>query len=193
MRVLCPKCGGEVGFSPELSGRVSECPHCKTVFRMPAVDIPEARVVMETDEPAKSLPYPPPPPMPPPLVTSVASDATAMSSLSTDAGDPPKARLYVAPPWMMGSGWVALIVGVVGAIASFFVNEGAKHPEIGLVSAILNPMFFVGVPLAIYWINRATDSGRFEVCPHCERRLFRHAKPTRSLTCPVCNKRYIPA
>ena len=59
-----------------------------------------------------------------------------------------------APEWMPTAGVVAVVIGVLGFIASGAVGGG---PTLGgaIAAGVLNPLFFIGVPLGLYWLYRA--------------------------------------
>ena len=58
--------------------------------------------------------------------------------------------------WMLPAGWAALILGVVAFIASY--NVGPRQGvDARLLQALMNPLFFVGVPLGLYWIKRSQN------------------------------------
>src|SRR5208282_5013167 len=62
-----------------------------------------------------------------------------------------------APPWMRPWGYVLTTLGGFAFVASA-VNEClASHdpPLVAIIfSGLLNPLFFVGVPLGVYWLRR---------------------------------------
>ncbi len=71
-----------------------------------------------------------------------------------------------APDWMRPAGYVCTIIGVLGFIASFGVAlQRAPSPDLlaATLSGILNPLFFVGLPLGIYWLRRCGDLARLMI------------------------------
>jgi hypothetical protein len=54
------------------------------------------------------------------------------------------------PEWMKPAGWVALIVGGLTLLATANLGGGTTHLEAAIFSGALNPLFFAGVPLALY-------------------------------------------
>jgi hypothetical protein len=53
--------------------------------------------------------------------------------------------------WMLPAGWVTFGLGIAGFIASYNVGGGGTVNG-GIVAGLLNPLFFVGVPLGLYWL-----------------------------------------
>lgn len=58
-----------------------------------------------------------------------------------------------APEWMRTAGATSVVVGILGFIASAAVGGGGTL-EGAILAGMLNPLFFVGVPLGFYWLNR---------------------------------------
>ncbi len=58
-----------------------------------------------------------------------------------------------APEWMKPAGIISVALGVLGFWASASVGGGGSS-EGAILAGLLNPLFFVGVPLGIYWLNR---------------------------------------
>lgn len=58
--------------------------------------------------------------------------------------------------WMFPAGCVSLVIGLLGFVASAGVAGGGT-PEGSLVAGLLNPLFFVGVPLGLFWIVRGAS------------------------------------
>ena len=56
--------------------------------------------------------------------------------------------------WQLPAGWVTFGLGIAGFIASYNVAGGGTV-EGGIVAGLTNPLFFVGVPLGIYWVRNA--------------------------------------
>lgn len=59
-----------------------------------------------------------------------------------------------APGWMKPAGFVAVGFGVLSFLASAAVGGGGGLAG-ALLAGALNPLFFVGVPLGIYWLRRS--------------------------------------
>jgi hypothetical protein len=53
--------------------------------------------------------------------------------------------------WMLPAGWVTFGLGIAGFIASYNVSGGGTVIG-GIVAGLLNPLFFAGVPLGLYWL-----------------------------------------
>jgi len=75
-----------------------------------------------------------------------------------------KAAIHTRPPsWFNIAGVVAIGVGIlafcasaaVGCIVSAENSWTTPVPEVILVAGLLNPFFFAGVPLGIYWLSRS--------------------------------------
>ncbi len=68
--------------------------------------------------------------------------------------------------WFKTAGIVAIAVGIVAFCASAAIGciEKSIHswttpvPEVVLVTGLLSPFFFVGVPLGIYWLTRGKQT-----------------------------------
>ena len=78
-----------------------------------------------------------------------------------------KAVIHTRPAaWFNTAGIIAIVVGIIGFGASAAVGcvEKSIHswtnpvPEVVLITGILNPFFFVGVPLGIYWLTRGKQA-----------------------------------
>ena len=90
--------------------------------------------------------------------------SSARSQLPRDAAPPqnmagvgttPNKR--TAPQWYRPAGIVALIVGTVGFVASAN-TAGGGNAEGAIVAGLLNPAFFIGLLLAIYWLWAASKA-----------------------------------
>lgn len=62
-------------------------------------------------------------------------------------------RDKTAPAWMRPYGLIALGIAVLGFIASSLDARGVGG---GLHAGFWNPLFLLGMPLAVYWIVRST-------------------------------------
>jgi hypothetical protein len=58
-----------------------------------------------------------------------------------------------APQWMQPAGLIAVVIGGVGFIASGAIGGGPTLAG-ALAAGALNPLFFIGVPLGLYWLYR---------------------------------------
>ena len=59
-----------------------------------------------------------------------------------------------APSWMRPWGYVLMTLGGLAFVASAVTEcQASRNPTLGIIlfSACLNPLFFVGVPLGVYW------------------------------------------
>jgi hypothetical protein len=61
-----------------------------------------------------------------------------------------------APSWMGPAGGWALAFGILGFVASAAVGGGPSL-EGALVAGVTNPLFFIGVPLGLYWLARSNS------------------------------------
>lgn len=94
---------------------------------------------------------------------------------------------------------IALLAFVASAILGSGTKPNATSGElffVGLVSGALNPIFFVGLPLGIYWLyqgaqqtslhnNTGNDNTNSKLipCPDCGRQISRLA-----ISCPNCGR-----
>ncbi len=94
------------------------------------------------------------------------------------------------PSWMFPAGVAALVVGPLAFVAS--AATGASHAKPGtadslvfcgaLLDGLLNPLFFIGCPLGLYWCIREREP-RLATC-HCRTTtivLCRTSRTTRGL------------
>ena len=73
--------------------------------------------------------------------------------VDTETGAKWKARPPAAS-WMCPLGWVAAGFGVLGFVASAYVDwERTADVLSAVVAGVLNPLFFVGFPLGLYWLG----------------------------------------
>lgn len=107
----------------------------------------------------------------------------------------PEARMYIAPTWAGSAAWIAFLLAAAGFAASCWINGSQRLKfdwEAGLVCGALNPVFFVCLPLAIYWASLVGKSGLCELCPYCHDRSVRiHSKSGKQHRCSRCNKVFI--
>ncbi len=108
----------------------------------------------------------------------------------------PTARMYVAPAYVTPAAWIACLVAVAGFAASCWIN--GKHPgprfdwEVGLLCGAMNPVFFILMPLSIYWMNLVSKSGLYELCPYCQDSTERtRGKSGEQHHCRRCNKVFL--
>ena len=60
-----------------------------------------------------------------------------------------------APKWMKPWGWFLVWLGGLGFGASTYVNWRTDHEQAALLAGLLNPMFFIGMPIGLYWLARS--------------------------------------
>ena len=91
-------------------------------------------------------------------------------------------------PW----GYVSVVVGVLGFAGSFYVELQNEPPyrrddlEAWLVAAfsgVLNPLFFVGVPLGLYWLSR---------CGELKQLFGKPPQPSRPVVKPMFPRQVTP-
>ncbi len=99
-----------------------------------------------------------------PLKPSAHTNSPAAIGTGTRS-TPPTA----APEWMKPLGYVVFVIGMLAFVASFWVDLQSsphhKHDDLDqwLISAfvgLFNPLFFVGVPLGLYWLSRCGELKR---------------------------------
>jgi hypothetical protein len=75
-----------------------------------------------------------------------------------------KGAIHTRPAsWFYIAGIVAIGVGIlafcasaaVGCVVRSINSETTPIPEVILITGLLNPFFFAGVPLGIYWLSRS--------------------------------------
>jgi hypothetical protein len=75
-----------------------------------------------------------------------------------------KAAIHTRPAsWFYIAGIVAIAVGIlafcasaaVGCVVRSINSETTSTAEVILITGLLNPFFFAGVPLGIYWLSRS--------------------------------------
>ncbi|MFO0845836.1 MAG: SHOCT domain-containing protein [Gemmataceae bacterium] len=59
------------------------------------------------------------------------------------------------PQWMAPWGWLFVWVGLVGYFASAYYRWNDFDSTQGLIAGFLNPLFFLGVPIGLYWLGRS--------------------------------------
>lgn len=107
-----------------------------------------------------------------------------------------------APGWFLPAGVVAIVSAILGFLASAAV-AGKGNLFAGLFAGVLNPLFFVGLPLGVYWLWQHGKSlpahspspvtppeehnPKLTHCPDCGRHVSRLAA-----TCPHCGRPLAP-
>jgi hypothetical protein len=99
-----------------------------------------------------------------PAEGSVTPDRTSAPP-NTSPAPPPK----TAPSWMRPWGWLLTWIGVVAFAATTYVNWNADHARVGLIAGVLNPVFFIGVPVGLYWLKRSGELDRLLEPDHVAR------------------------
>jgi hypothetical protein len=82
---------------------------------------------------------------------------------TTEVQHPVPQSVPVAPPkdsdappkWMKPWGWFLVWLGALGFGASAYVNWRTDHEMAALLAGLLNPMFFIGMPIGLYWLVRS--------------------------------------
>lgn len=78
--------------------------------------------------------------------------------------DPPRVStplvLDAPPTWMKPWGWFLVWIGALGFGASVYIHWRAGSEEAALMSGLLNPMFFIGMPIGLYWLKRTGEVSR---------------------------------
>jgi endogenous inhibitor of DNA gyrase (YacG/DUF329 family) len=140
--ISCVGCGGEVGIPNDWTEPTATCPKCG------------AEVACQSSV-IQWRPAPVPTPNEPPIVESAPE---------------PWGKPVVVPSWIFAAGWAAVLIGIAAFIASFNLGAGRHWTfEGGLTAGCLNPLFFIGLPLGIYWLHES-QAGYF--CPHCGKRHY---------------------
>jgi len=122
-----------------------------------------------------------------------------------------EATPQTAPRWFFPAGVVAIGIGLLAFCASAVFGSGAEPGDpprfrflAALLSGALNPLFFVGVPLGLYWLYRsghrppqhqppgapsspANNNPSLTHCPDCGGHVSRRAP-----TCPHCGRPLTP-
>jgi hypothetical protein len=68
---------------------------------------------------------------------------------------PPPSNPDAPPKWMKPWGWFLVWLGALGFGASAYVNWRTDHEMAALLAGLLNPMFFIGMPIGLYWLARS--------------------------------------
>lgn len=121
-------------------------------------------------------------------------------AMQRDLIRPPQARspatmaTGTAPSWKLPAGLISVALGLFAFCASAATGGGGT-PEGSLLAGLLNPIFFIGVPLGLYWLyqhvrypaapSQPAEEGNPKLthCPDCGRHVSRLAK-----TCPHCGR-----
>jgi hypothetical protein len=61
------------------------------------------------------------------------------------------------PQWMKPWGWIVTCLAILGYCATAYVNW---DNGVGLFVGLLNPVFFIGLPLGVYWLARSGELDR---------------------------------
>lgn len=119
-----------------------------------------------------------------------------------DSSLPSGAMKRQAPGWFLPAGVVSIVLAVLGFLASA-ATGGKGDLFFGLFAGALNPLFFVGLPLGIYWLWQHAKSApsyspspptspeesnpKLTHCPDCGQHVSRLAT-----TCPHCGRPLTP-
>jgi hypothetical protein len=117
----------------------------------------------------------------------------------------PEPKQHDCPGWFLPAGIVATILGLLAFVSSFVYGGGGTLAG-GLVAGLLNPIFFVGFPLGIYWLRRygerpatshpasssttlspGESNPKLTHCPDCGLHVSRLAS-----ACPHCGRPLTP-
>ncbi len=117
----------------------------------------------------------------------------------------PEPKQHDCPGWFRPAGIVATILGLLAFLSSFAYGGGGTFAG-GLVAGLLNPIFFVGFPLGIYWLrrygnrratshpasssatlSRGESNPKLTHCPDCGLHVSRLAS-----ACPHCGRPLTP-
>jgi hypothetical protein len=79
-------------------------------------------------------------------------------------------------------GIVSIVIGLLSFCASAGLHGGGT-PEGSLVAGLLNPLFFVGVPLGWWLVKSAYAHPNLSPCPSCGHRVAPSAQ-----SCPRCGR-----
>lgn len=129
--IVCHGCDGEIGVPDHWSGPTIACPKCGGIVAMRETRTVLWRPAVEEVEQTRPI---------------------ERRQQPRDAG------VRQTGEWKRPAGIVALTLGVLGFLASAIV-QGRGDFGVGLMAGLLNPLFFVGVPLGVYWL-RALDNAR---------------------------------
>jgi hypothetical protein len=89
--------------------------------------------------------------------TEVSSAPQAANTPGGEAaeGQPHAPPSSCSPQWMAPWGWLLVWVGLIGFFASAYYRWDNHDATPGLVAGLLNPLFFLGVPIGLYWLGRS--------------------------------------
>ncbi len=107
---------------------------------------------------------------------------------------PTEPRITDTPSWFLPCGVIAIILAILGFLASAAVGGGGNFFG-AILAGCVNPLFFVGLPLGVYWLRRyARNTARTGVdrsttnlmsCPDCAHLVSRRAESCPSCGCPI--------
>jgi hypothetical protein len=93
----------------------------------------------------------PPPQASKPVAALLDPAPTAVAASQTASETPPK--------WMRPWGWFLVWIGGLGFFASAYINWKPDREEAALIAGLFNPMFFVSMPIGLYWLFRSRAVG----------------------------------
>lgn len=206
--IECPGCDGEVGVPRDRLGEVICCPNCAAKFKTQNGEIVfwRPKRTSPSDLESQAVPTLSRNNDPAPsdnaaehrLVEQPPQSTAEIHENTTRANSPkklPVASTFDGPGWMQPIGMAFIALGATAAVASGMVGGGGDFGGF-LIAAALNPLFFVGVPLGIYWCL-AGRANRGYYCPHCQHKIRWNepvaviAKPGAHVTCKICKAAYI--
>ena len=162
--INCPSCNGEIGVPRTLAQRVVQCPNCSAKIDLESAVAwrPESANAKRT---AEEMP---------------TRDVLEVEGRPTEHPERefPFAIRKSAPEWYTVGGVIAVCAGIAGfigvaAIAGIIFSAaeaGGGTLKKALLCGALNPLFFVGVPLGVYWLytRLSRENANNFFCPHCE-------------------------
>ena len=172
--IKCPSCNGEIGTPPTLSQPVVVCPNCST-----KVDVESAVAWRPSRAEAKDDP-------------DAGRPSPSVAAKERPELDGPFAIRKSAPEWYTPAGVIAVVTGVAGFIASAAVG-GGRQIEDKMLAGALNPLFFVGVPLGIYWLyaRLSRENANNFYCPHCDAGICLDCPRGGVVGCWRCGKKMV--
>ena len=140
MMVTCPGCDGVVSVSPTGDEAEVRCLKCDEAVYTRSAEGGEWWANVPVADPTVEKPVVDPVVSKPPEVPATTHSVE----------------------WMLPAGWVSFGLGIAGFIASYNVGPPQRVEE-RLLQAVLNPLFFIGVPLGFYWHANHRKARKFGV------------------------------
>ncbi len=164
--IKCPGCDGEVGVPDGWTEALVKCPNCTASVAV---------------EPEGHIQWRPP-----------QSDASEHDP-DDKAGQRqavPNGRKKIIPNWYLPVGLVSVCIAAAGFMASANLGGGGGT-DAAMLAGALNPLFFVGGPLGLYWLYQwvCFSSGKNFFCPHCDAGINWTGSHGDLVVCWNCKKR----